>query len=212
MKPTPFDNSLEQRDTTPTWKPKKKAWSSSRSRSRSSSRSQPHSQPRSRPRSRSQSTSRIRTPGPGATFKVGWVDVVKGARSVSEEAASQGKLDKLEAEIAQIKQMLTQRNQKMTALGEENKTLKKELQKYKRTKHAPPVVPPLSPVTPTEKWRKVQPPKCRTETQANEDQPTRVTPENKVLKEIQQSVKDINEWMSNASRLISALTDRVENI
>ncbi|KAH8024037.1 hypothetical protein HPB51_020795 [Rhipicephalus microplus] len=56
------------------------------------------------------------------------------------------------------------------------------------------------------------PPKRRAETQANEGKPAHVTPENKVLKEVQQSVKELNEWMSNASRLISALTDRVETI
>lgn len=146
---------------------------------------------------------------------MGWVDVVKGARSGSEEAASQGKLDKLEAEIAQLKQMLAQCNQKMTALGEENRTLKEELHHYKKTKHAPPVVPPLSAVTPSEKMEEgttPPPPKRRAETQANEYKPARVTPENKVLKEVQQSVKELNEWMSNASRLISALTDRVETI
>ncbi|KAL1485918.1 hypothetical protein MTO96_031659 [Rhipicephalus appendiculatus] len=56
------------------------------------------------------------------------------------------------------------------------------------------------------------PPKRRAEIQANEDKPTRATPETKVLKEIQQSINELNEWMSNSSRLISALTDRVENI
>ncbi|KAH6941752.1 hypothetical protein HPB50_023141 [Hyalomma asiaticum] len=56
------------------------------------------------------------------------------------------------------------------------------------------------------------PPKRRAEEQVNENKPTRVTTETKVLIEIQQSIKALNEWMNNSSRAISTLTERVENI
>lgn len=57
---------------------------------------------------------------------------------------------KLEAEVAQLKHMLTQCNPKMLALGEENRTLKEELGRYKQTQQVTPIPPPPIAVTPTE--------------------------------------------------------------
>lgn len=203
------NNNLEHRDPLPAEQPGRRGRSRSRNRSGARSRS------RSRTRSRSRSRSRNHTPGPAGPPKVSWAGVVTRARSGSEEAASQGKWKKLEAEVAQLKHMLTQCNQKMLALGEENRTLKEELGRYKQTQQVTPIPPSPIAVTPTEEMEEgatPPPPKRRAEEQVNENKPTRVTAETKVLIEIQQSIKALNEWMNNSSRVISTLTERVENI
>ncbi|KAH7944960.1 hypothetical protein HPB49_002856 [Dermacentor silvarum] len=208
-KPTLVNTNLEQRDPSPSQKP------GGRGRSRSRNRSGGRRPSRSRTRSPSRSRTRSRTPVPAGPFKVSWADAVKGARSGSEEAASQGKWNKLEAEIVQLKQMLAHCNQKITALGEENRTLKEELCRYKQTEQVTPVASPPLAVTPTDQMEEgttPPPPKRKAETQANEDKPKRAPTETNVVTEFQQSIKELNEWMSNSSRLISALTERVDSI
>ncbi|KAH6930788.1 hypothetical protein HPB50_018396 [Hyalomma asiaticum] len=203
------NNNLEHRDPLPAEQPGRRGRSRSRNRSGARSRS------RSRTRSRSRSRSRNHTPGPAGPPKVSWTGAVTRARSGSQEAASQGKWKKLEAEVAQLKHMLTQCNQKMLALGEENRTLKEELGRYKQTQQVTPIPPPPIAVTPTEEMEEgatPPPPKRRAEEQVNENKPMRVTTETKVLIEIQQSIKALNEWMNNSSRAISTLTERVESI
>ncbi|KAH7949905.1 hypothetical protein HPB49_016622 [Dermacentor silvarum] len=119
----------------------------------------------------------------GHRADVSWADAVKGARSGSEEAASQGKWNKLEAEIVQLKQMLAHCNQKITALGEENRPLKEELCRYKQTEQVTSVASPSLAVTPTDQMEEgttPPPPKRKAETQANEDKPKRAPTETNV--------------------------------